>query len=277
MKINRILIGVTALLVFHANAGLNAHFYNPDNRTYANPAEDGYAYEEIQFPSKDGTLLSGWFIPAEGTALGTVIHFHGNSRNMGSHYSYVSWLPRKGFNLFLFDYRGYGESQGVPSRQGVYEDSVAAMKYIKSRTDIDQNKLILFGQSLGGANALSVLGQNRIEGVAGLVVDSTFWSYKSIAMYHVTGLKPVAFFTIGNSLSPKRQIDKISPTPLIIIHGTDDAMIPYKYAKRLFKKANEPKALWTIQGGLHIDALSTHREEMVPRLYAQFCEWVDLP
>ncbi len=81
-------------------AGLNSRFYYPDHRIYSTPADDGYAFEEIAFQSLDGTRLSGWFIPAQGKAIGTVIHFHGNARNMGSHYPYVSWLPAKGFNLF---------------------------------------------------------------------------------------------------------------------------------------------------------------------------------
>ncbi|RKX40061.1 MAG: alpha/beta hydrolase, partial [Verrucomicrobia bacterium] len=237
--------------------------------------EDGYAYEDIQFQSADGTRLSGWFIPATGKAIGTVIHFHGNARNMGSHYPQVSWLPSKGFNLFVFDYRGYGKSQGVPSRKGVYEDSVAAVEYIKSRTDLDQGKLILFGQSLGGANAVCVLGKNKFDGIVGIAIDSAFSSYKSIAIDRVHWLKPFAFFMIGNKLSPKRHVDDLSPTPLLIIHGTNDEVVPYKHAKRLFKKANEPKTLWTIQGGGHIDALGQYKKETVTGLHAQFVEWVN--
>jgi len=156
----------------------------------------------------------------------------------------------------------------------VYEDSIAALEYIKSRTDIDQGKLIVFGQSLGGANALCVMGKNRFDGVVGIAVDSAFSSYKSVAMEHVHWLRPIAFFVIGNKLSPKRHVGDIAPTPLLIIHGTDDGVVSYRHAKRLFKKANEPKTLWTIQGGQHIDALSRHKQEMAPRLYAQFIEWV---
>ncbi len=258
-------------------AGLNSRFYYPDHRIYSTPADDGYAFEEIAFQSLDGTRLSGWFIPAQGKAIGTVIHFHGNARNMGFHYPYVSWLPAKGFNLFLFDYRGYGKSEGTPTRKGVYEDSVAAVEYIKSRTDIDQGKIILFGQSLGGANALCVAGKNRFDGVVGIAVDSAFSSYKSVAMEHVHWLKPAAFFLIGNKLSPKRHVGDIAPTPLLIIHGTADQTVPYEHAKKLFARANEPKALWTIEGGRHIDALGSHRDEIMPRLCAQFTEWVASP
>jgi fermentation-respiration switch protein FrsA (DUF1100 family) len=265
------------LILFICNsvmAGFDSLFYAPDSRAYSNPSQDGYAYEDVQFSSADGTKLSGWFIPAQGEALGTVIHFHGNSQNMTAHYSYVSWLPANGFNVFLFDYRGYGASEGNPTRQGIFEDSVAAVEHIKSRTDIDQNKLIAFGQSLGGANALAVFGSKRYEGLVGLATDSAFSSYKSVAGENIWIFKPLAFFLVGNKLSPKKYVANIAPTPLLIIHGTDDDVTSYRHAKRLYKKAKEPKELWTLDDAPHISALGTFREEYAPRLHARFVEWV---
>jgi len=255
-------------------AGLDNVFYYPDNRGYTTPAADGYKYEEVQFQSKDGTKLSGWFIPAKGKALGTVVHFHGNAQNMSAHYSFVAWLPANGFNLFVFDYRGYGKSEGKISRQGVYEDAVAAVEYIKTRTDIDQNKIILFGQSIGGANALAVAGNNRFQGIAGIATDSAFSSYKGVAMDHTFLLKPLAALLISNKLSPKHTVQNIAPVPLLIIHGTDDQVVPYKHAQVLLEKAGEPKALWTVQGGQHTEALGPYREKYAPKLLARFKEWI---
>lgn len=256
------------------HAGLDALFYHPDPQVYITPAQDGYAFEDVHFQSADGTALTGWFIPAKGKALGTVIHYHGNAQNMTAHYSYVSWLPASGFNLFVFDYRGYGKSQGTPSRQGVYEDSVAALEYIKSRTDIDQNKIIVFGQSIGGANAIDVVGNNRFEGLAGVVSESAFSTYKGVACDHAGILKPLAFCLIGNKLSPEKYVANIAPIPLLIIHGTRDPVAPYKHAERLFKKAGEPKQLWTLEGGGHTSALGPDRQTYAPRLHALFVEWV---
>jgi len=275
MKTTLVLTIAMTAIVLSTAADLDSHFYHPDNRAYANPTENGYTYEDIQFPSADGTRLSGWFIPAKDKAIGTVIHFHGNAQNMSAHYSFVSWLPANGFNLFVFDYRGYGKSEGQPSRKGVYEDSVAALEYIKSRTDIDQEKIIVFGQSLGGANAVCVLGKNKFDGIVGIAIESAFSSYKSIAMDHVRLLKPFAYFLIGNKLSPKKHVGDISPTPLLIIHGTNDEVVSYKHARKLFEKAKEPKQLWTIEKGGHIAALGSHLEEITPRLHAQFVEWVN--
>jgi len=92
-------------------------FYQPDRKIYDTPDRHGLKYEEVSFQSKDGTGLSGWFVPAVGKPKGTVIHFHGNAQNMTAHFGFVSWLPEQGFNLFVFDYRGYGKSAGKPDRR----------------------------------------------------------------------------------------------------------------------------------------------------------------
>jgi hypothetical protein len=272
MKI--LLFVVVLVLAGVVRAGLDNVFYYPDHREYTTPTADGYKYEAVQFQSKDGTKLSGWFIPAQGKALGTVVHFHGNAQNMSAHYSFVSWLPANGFNLFVFDYRGYGKSEGKLSRKGVYEDSIAAVEYIKSRTDIDQNKIILFGQSIGGANALTVAGNNHFDGVVGVASDSAFSSYKGVAMDHTFLLKPLAALLISNKFSPKNSVQNIAPAPLLLIHGTADQVVPYKHAQKLFEKADEPKELWTVPNGQHTEAFGPYRAEFAPKLLARFKSWV---
>lgn len=274
----KILIIILVLVVLPiAHAGFDNLFYHPDDNLYGSPKNDGYAFEEVTFSSEDTTQLSGWFIPAKGKALGTVIHFHGNAQNMSAHYSFVSWLPAKGFNLFLFDYRGYGKSKGKPSRDGVHEDSIAAVNYIKSRTDIDQSRIILFGQSIGGANAIAVAGSTQFEGIVGVVSESAFSTYKSVATDHAGLLKPLAPLVIGNKFSPVAVVKNIAPIPLLIIHGTNDSVVDYKHAKKLYKEAAEPKTLWTINAGQHTEALGRYRNEYAPKLHALFKSWVKQP
>src|SRR4051812_22313310 len=98
------------------------NFYFPDRIKYDTPERARLAFEDVRFASADGTLLSGWFIPAIGEAKGTVVHMHGNAQNMTAHWGYAEWLPARGYNLFCFDYRGYGQSQGRPDPKGVFED-----------------------------------------------------------------------------------------------------------------------------------------------------------
>lgn len=260
-----------------AHGGLDSLFYHPDSVLYRTPDQDGYAYESVEFRSADDTKLTGWFIPAAGKARGTVIHYHGNAQNMSAHYAFVSWLPANGFNLFVFDYRGYGASEGEPTRAGVHQDSIAAMRHIKSRTDIDQTKLIVFGQSIGGANALAVMGEESFDGVVGVATDSAFSSYKSVASEHAGLLKPAAWLAIGNKHAPKDTVENIAPIPLLLIHGTADRVVSVKHADKLFNAAKEPKECWKIEGGGHTCALGEFKETYAPRLHAKFVEWVNTP
>ena len=271
---NRLLIVSLACVVLAGCGGADFAFYHPDSKVYGTPARDGLVYEDFRFPSGDGTMLSGWFIPSTTPARGTVVHFHGNAQNMTSHYSFVSWVPRNGFNLFLFDYRGYGDSDGKPNRKGVHQDCLAAIKYFQARDDVDAGKIIVFGQSLGGANAIAVVGGEKLNGIVGVVSDSAFSSYEEVGKDHVAGsLKPLAGSLVSAGYDPIDVVGRISPIPLVIMHGSDDKVVPYHHAERLYARAKAPRELWTFHGGKHTDALGVRRRETVSRLLKCFRIW----
>ena len=232
-------------------------FYQPDNILYDTPIHAGLDFEEVTFHSADGTTLTGWFIPAQSVsspkaALATVIQFHGNAQNMSAHWRFGQWLPRRGFNLFVFDYRGYGTSKGQPNPRGVFEDSRAAIDYVRQRPDVDPNKLIVFGQSLGGTNAIAAVGSGDREGVRAMVIESTFSSYSAIASDKVPG----SGILMSDAYSADRFVGQISPIPLLLIHGTQDKVIGFEHATQLFALAKEPKQLITVEGGQHIEAFA---------------------
>ena len=263
---------ILLLLPLVLSGCLQDAFYYPDNVLYSTPQNAGLAYEPVSFQSKDGTRLSGWFIPAVGyadpkKAKGTVIHFHGNAQNMTAHWSFVQWLPERGYNLFVFDYRGYGASQGKPDPKGVFEDSDSAVNYVRARPDVNPDRLLLLGQSLGGASAIDVLGSGNRQGVKAIVVESTFFSFSSIASDKVSS----AGSLMDDVYSPERYVDKLSPTPFLLIHGTADPIIPYRHALRLIEKAHEPKQLITVNGGSHIEAFTqrfgTKYEDIVSHFF----------
>jgi fermentation-respiration switch protein FrsA (DUF1100 family) len=248
------LLLVVALLLSGCAQSL---FYHPDRVNYDNPKRADLRFEEVSFPSKDGTRLTGWFIPASGysnprDAKGTVIHFHGNAQNMSAHWRFVEWLPRRGFNLFVFDYRGYGSSAGSPDTQGVFEDSNSALDYVRSRSDVNPDKLALLGQSLGGANAIAVAGSGNRQGVKAVVIEAAFYSYSSIASDKISW----AGSLMDDTYSPDRYIANIAPVPLLLLHGTADFVIPFHHAINLLNKANEPKRLVMIEGGMHVQAFT---------------------
>lgn len=262
------------LLTLTCQGCVSSLFYQPDRKLYDTPDRHGLKYEEVFFRSKDGTPLGGWFLPAVGEPKGTVIHFHGNAQNMSAHFGFVSWLPAEGFNLLVFDYRGYGTSAGRADRNGVYEDSLAALDYIAARPGIDHSRLLVLGQSLGGANAIAAVGSRPHSGIRAVVIESVFASYRGIVRDKIADIPllsllraPLSHILIGNSLSPDAVIANIAPTPLLIIHGTGDRVVPFSHGTRLFELAREPKQFWSIDGGGHIEAFvdagSPYRKRLV--------------
>ncbi len=231
--------------------------YQPDDILYDVPTHLGLNFEEVTFHSADGTALTGWFIAATGVsdpkqAKGTAIHFHGNAQNISAHWRFAQWLPQSGYNLFVFDYRGYGTSKGRPHVKGVFEDSCAAIDYIRQRPDVNPDRLVIFGQSLGGANALAAVGSGDRNGVRAMIIEATFTSYSDIASEKVPG----AGLLMNDDYSPTRFVGRISPIPLLLIHGTADKVIPYSHAQHLFELAGEPKQLITVTDGEHIQAFA---------------------
>ena len=108
-------------------------FFYPDSATYTTPAQLGVRAEDVQIVTADGSRLHGWFLPAVGNANGTVLHLHGNAANVSNHLPLVSWLPARGYNVLMVDYRGFGRSQGKPSLDGIVDDAAAAVAYLRTR------------------------------------------------------------------------------------------------------------------------------------------------
>ena len=231
-------------------------FYYPDDEFYDSPYSRGMTFEDVVFRSADDTLLSGWFIHAKDTnsprnAKGTVIHMHGNAQNMTAHWQLAEWLPLRGYNLFTFDYRGFGQSEGVPEPKGVFEDAVAALDYVRSRTDTDTKRIFVFGQSLGGMLAIAAVSAAP-AGVRAVVAESPVHSYSMAAHHWRMNLRQ----PIEDTYCAGGRVAQLSPVPLLLLHGTRDPVVNYSHSLQLLKEANEPKRLVTIEGGTHIDAMT---------------------
>jgi uncharacterized protein len=265
----RLLVALAAVLAL--TGCVQSAFYQPDRVLYDTPRRLGLKFEQVVFPSKDGTRLAGWFIPARGyadprRAKGTVIHFHGNAQNMSAHWQFVDWLPERGYNLFVFDYRGYGASEGSPEPKGVFEDSNAALNYLRARPDVDAARLLVFGQSLGGNNAIAVVGSGNRDGVKAVAIEATFFSYSAIASDKLIGAGVLA----DDTYSAERFVAALSPLPLLLLHGTADPVIPYAHAERLFAKAAEPKRLIRIEGARHTEAFAVRYGELYRQQVVDF-------
>ncbi len=262
-------------------------FYHPSRKVYGHPAEFDLTYESVFFdgeagrPSADGqgARLHGWFFPAETTAKGTVIHCHGNAGNITGHFQFVAWMPSYGWNVLCFDYQGYGRSRGRPSRPGTITDACAAIDYARSRDDVDDSRLVLFGQSLGGAIGITAAaGRDDLRGVA---VEGAFSDYRREARFVcrqsliLWGLAPlVGGVLVEPGYEPIDRVSAIAPTPTFFITGTDDRICDPAQTLALHAAAGEPKSLWVIEGGRHTSALTETECEGPRRLDAFFTDCV---
>ncbi len=254
-----ILILLTLLLL----GCMDSAFYQPGQLNPLPEPPPGHLF----FTSMDGTPLSARFLPATGHPIGTVIHFHGNYRDLEYNLRQSAWLQESGFNLFVFDYRGYGRSEGTPDRRGVYEDSVAAIAYVSAMTGPGTENIFLFGQSLGGANAIVALGKNRFPKVRAIAVEGAFSSYRgearermAVAVKENVGAVPclslqtgiLSALLISDGLDPEEWVAQLSPTPLLVIHCENDQLVYPDHCRRLFARAEEPKQLWLLPDCDHV-------------------------
>jgi fermentation-respiration switch protein FrsA (DUF1100 family) len=253
---------LAAILVSVTLAGCTQVFFQPHRAKIITPDQLGLAHEEVRFRTSDGLELHGWFLPAAGEEAGTVLFLHGNAENISTHILSVSWLPARRFNVFLFDYRGFGASEGKATLGGVQDDIDAAMRTLLARTDIDRNRVIVFGQSLGGSLAAYYVAHCAYrDHLRALVIDSAFSSYAGIvreklaASWLTWPFQWLPSLTVDERFSPLPAMKRISPIPLLVIQGDRDAIVPLHHAQRLYDAALEPKQLWIVAGAGHIQAL----------------------
>ncbi len=225
----------------------------------------------MHFKSADGTELHGWFLPAKTgaeNAKATIVFSHGNAGSVAHHLGFIDWLIPAGYNVLLYDYRAFGQSKGTLSRKGIVQDVTAAFNYIVTRKDVDSNKLVSFSHSLGGAKSIAAIAMKPIKGLRAIISDSTFASYKEMA-----GLKggQVGVNLTTDELSPINYIDKLTPVPLLVIHGTKDTLVPLTQGEALFKKAKEPKTFFKVENGAHTDSLDRNNGEYRKKMLA----WLD--
>lgn len=244
-------------------------FYRPNGTVYGTPADHGLReVERVSFSAPNGPDLDGWWVPATATpSLGTVVYCHGNSDNLTLHTRYIAWLPARGFNVFVFDYRGYGRSGGSPSREGTVADARAALDFALAR---DPERTLVFGHSLGGAIALVAAAAR--PAVRAVVAEATFPSYRAIASARAGILAPLVPLFVAAGSDPIDALPELASRPLLVVHGTDDRIVPFALGQQLFAQATGPKQFHRAEGCGHATPWlhqGTHFEDVVTGFFAR--------
>jgi fermentation-respiration switch protein FrsA (DUF1100 family) len=204
------------------------------------------AVEDVWFKSPDGLRLNGWFVEAK-QPRAVVLYAEGSAGNMTSRRWVLDlFRDRLKCSVFLFDYRGYGRSEGTPSQPGVLKDARAARQWLAKRTGVAESEIVLVGHSLGGAVAADLAAH---DGARGLVLENTFFSLPELTEWHFGSL---ARKLVTNDLNTAAKIASYKG-PLLQTHGNADALVPFDSGKRLFEAANSPKQFVEVPQGGHND------------------------
>ncbi|MCX7679316.1 MAG: alpha/beta hydrolase [Spirochaetes bacterium] len=216
--------------------------YHPDRKLIASPLDIRLEYDEVLFRAADGTTLHGWFIPHP-ESRATVIHCHGNAGNISHRLQIIHTLHNLQLDVFIFDYRGYGKSEGTPSEKGTYLDAEGAWDYLVNTMGISPQRIIVHGHSLGGAIA-TYLAHKRPTKM--LIVESAFTSTRALARDYCVGfvlLSPILTYKYPT----KEFLSRIN-IPVLIVHSRDDEIIPFAHGKELYTTARQPKEFLEIYG-----------------------------
>ena len=224
------------LFIFQSNL-----LYYPHREITSDPGRLGLPFENISFVTNDGFNLSGWYIPHE-NSRGVLLFCHGNAGNIGHRLDSILLFHQLGLEICIFDYRGYGNSEGKPSEQGTYRDAQAAWQYLVEERQVAPGNLVIFGRSLGGSIA-AWLASNNNPGV--LIVESTFTSVPDLAakIYPYLPVRLMSRFKYDTA----RYMKEVK-CPTLIVHSRNDEMMPFVFGQKLYEIASEPKGFLKITG-----------------------------
>lgn len=245
-------------------------FYHPDAKDYYIPEKFLTLKEKWHIPTQDKISLDAVKFSPETETKGSILFFHGNAQNLTAHFSFVAWLISYGYQIYIFDYRGYGKSSGKPERKGMVDDSMAAITSFCQKES--KKPSFIFAQSLGGAIAIPALALMENHCIKAVVVESTFSSYRCVARKKMADFfltwpfqYPLSYL-VTDDYSPRDYINKFN-LPFLFIHGESDRVVPYSEGLDLYQVyQGEEKKFWSVPGG-HTSAFVDHkavkRQELV--------------
>lgn len=237
--------------------------YHPERRI-PQEAERPDEVQDCHFTTEDGLQLHGWWRPAgDAEDAPVVLWFHGNAGDISRRVDNLQMMPDS-LNVFLIDYRGFGRSEGHPSEEGLYEDARAAHRYLVEERDIAPERIVVFGRSLGAAVALQ-LGLERPVGA--VIMESPFRSVAAMAQAMFPFLP--AGFMVGDMYDNVSKVKDLD-VPLLVIHGTEDDLVPFGHGRAVYEAAGASAELYPIDGAGHNDTYQVGGSAYFERLL-NFC------
>lgn len=247
-----LLIAVMLLL-----GGCSSLMFYPDSVTYRTPQQYGLHYEDHYFLTEEKTWLHGWWLKPEGESKGLMVVAHGNAENLSSHFTGWTWLVEAGYEVFIFDYRGYGKSGGKPGLEEAVGDTAAALEYAQSHYD---GELFACGQSIGGALLINALAQKPYPRYRAAVIDSSYSDLERIGRDILSRslitwpFQWMAYLLLDERYNPVEHLSELR-LPLLFIAGSKDIIISPNHSWQLFDAAGRPKEFWLVTGAGHINAM----------------------
>jgi fermentation-respiration switch protein FrsA (DUF1100 family) len=243
------------LLIFQSSL---VFYPETDRAIVATPSKVGLAYEDLHLTTSDGVSLHGWYVPAA-QPRGTVLFMHGNAGNISHRLDSIDIFHRLGYNTLIFDYRGYGTSGGKPTEEGTYRDAEAAWLYLTEQLHAPSCRIVLFGESLGGAVAAWLAARHK---PAALVIASGFTSVPDLGQQLYPYL-PVRW--LARIRYDTRTYLQSVTAPVLIAHSPEDDIIPFEHGRALYAAAHPPKRFVELSGG-HNDGFIFMREAWIKAL-----------
>ena len=261
------IIRSTCLIFVILLGGCTNLIFQPTRHIVITPDAISVEYEDVYLKANDGVMLHGWRLYSDRPATGTILFFHGNGENISTHMANVYWLVDKGYDVLLFDYRGYGKSQGTPDLDLIVQDAQDMIGYAVAHTQADA-ELVVMGHSFGASLSIYAVAHSRYKSrISALVSIAAFSDYHDVAQDALARswlfwlFQWPLSFTIDDSYSPLESVADVSPVPLLLMHSRSDEMIDYYHVQALFDAAVEPKKLITITGDHnHVFNLQSNRE-----------------
>ena len=217
----------------------------PTRELAVNPGDFNIPFEDVTVTSANGKQVHGWYLPPRTSpdSAPVVLFCHGNAGNISHRLETAAYIQELGAGILLFDYQGYGRSEGSPGESETYDDAAAFYQWLRDTKSISADRIVAFGRSLGGAIAIELATEKTVRG---LIVESSFTSAEAMAK------KMFPFFPVQVLVRYKfASLEKIPHVgcPVLVTHSPEDDLVPYEMGRKLYEAAGPPKKFVELTGG----------------------------